>query len=79
MTTYSSLLAETAGYGDTLRTGDYAVVLGTSAQSIRRLADQGALPCRRTPGNQRRFPRALVEQVALELEGQETLPMEAPA
>jgi len=59
-----------------VRTGQCAVLLGVSRCVIIRLANEGRLPHWRSPGGQRRFPRALIEQVALELEGQETLPME---
>lgn len=43
--------------GRWLRAGAAAEILGVSERTVRRWADAGVLPCRRTPGGQRQFLR----------------------
>lgn len=51
----------------TLTTGDLAKRFGVNVDTIARWADQGLLPCLRTPGKFRRFSEADVERFAAEL------------
>jgi excisionase family DNA binding protein len=46
----------------TLSTKDVARLLSISEMSIRRLADDGTLPCKKTPKGHRRFKRSDVER-----------------
>jgi diguanylate cyclase (GGDEF)-like protein/excisionase family DNA binding protein len=57
-----------------------ADALGVSPSTVRRLADQGALPGRRTEGGHRRFRRADVQRLARERQRMPSLrPWELPA
>lgn len=43
-----------------LRTGEVAQIFGVSERSVRQWADAGRLPCLRTPGGHRLFPKGAV-------------------
>lgn len=47
-----------------LTAGQVADLFGVDPKTVARWADQGRLPCRRTLGGHRRFPRAAVRQAA---------------
>ena len=57
-----SLMAETDP--TILTTKDVSRLLGVSSMTIVRLADDGSLPCKKTPKGHRRFKRSDVEKLA---------------
>lgn len=46
-----------------LTRAEVAQLMGVSANTVARWAREGRIPCRRTLGGHRRFPRAVVEEL----------------
>jgi diguanylate cyclase (GGDEF)-like protein/excisionase family DNA binding protein len=67
-------------HDELIRLGTAADLLGVSASTVRRLADQGALPSIRTGGGHRRFHRRALERFAQQRLGEPALaPRKLPA
>lgn len=50
-----------------LKTQEVASLLKVDERTVRAWADQGKLPCWKTPGGRRSFPASAVQQLAQEL------------
>ena len=50
-----------------LRSAEVAAILQVSPKTIARWAQQGLLPCQRTPGGHRRYPESAIRELAASL------------
>jgi excisionase family DNA binding protein len=50
-----------------LTRADVARLLGVSANTVARWAREGRIPCHRTLGGHRRFPRAVIEELVRQM------------
>jgi excisionase family DNA binding protein len=50
-----------------LQSGEVAAILHVSPKTVARWAQQGRLPCQRTLGGHRRYPEAVIRELAASL------------